>query len=586
MNEDKGGKMGSRKKRTVGGQLVLMLIIASVTMMGLVLLVLNSAKRIMVRQYGAGAEQSVRAVSENLDYTLQDVENISKSILFNHELMNELKEGKKEEFLLSLTSYYNSNSNIERISIVYKEEIWHVGTNMENPRERFPEEILEGTSGEIIWTEARPVYIQILSGKVPRNYFSMARKMVDIISLEELGMMSIEIDERILQETCSGLKEEGALIYIMDREGRSVSSLEEVGEDFNIVYLKLGKELTEIEEGVIEYKIGGEERVAIYCSFNQGRWILMKTIPKLALYKEINKVQKNVLAGSVAVFLFMLGAGLAYSKKITKPISNIMRQMEEVKKGCLNVRVDTKSDNELGDLGESFNQMITRIQELMEEVVIAERNKNELELEVLHAQINPHFLYNTLNTIRWMAKIKGEDSISSALVALVKLLRISISLGKNLILLEEELQYIENYIQIQRLRFDQDFQIEYQIQKADKESLIPKLILQPIVENAIIYGMEGKKGEGEVLRIQVYTKDWEEGIKITVEDNGPGIEPEVIEHIIKKVDTIQKFSKVGLNNVNQRVKMYFGKEYGLYIESLPKKGTKVSIQIPRKTEQD
>jgi two-component system sensor histidine kinase YesM len=259
------------------------------------------------------------------------------------------------------------------------------------------------------------------------------------------------------------------------------------------------------------------------------------------------------------------------------------KEMKSVEKGDFSVRVDTKINNEIGELGESFNHMNKKVEQLLDEVVSAERNKNEMELEVLHAQINPHFLYNTLNTIRMMAKIKGEESISSAIVALVKLLRISINLGKNMITLDEEISYIENYLLIQKLRFNQRFTIDYTIRDEDRAQLIPKLILQPIVENSLIYSEE----ESEI-NIHVYTKkvdlpnEGEKEILIIIEDNGPGISPEVIERIQNGEKNINKFSKVGLNNVNQRIKMYFGEEYGLLIEDIDGEGTRIIIRIPRK----
>jgi two-component system sensor histidine kinase YesM len=224
--------------------------------------------------------------------------------------------------------------------------------------------------------------------------------------------------------------------------------------------------------------------------------------------------------------------------------------------------------------------MVNQIKRLMEDIVAVEHNKNELELEVLHAQINPHFLYNTLNTIRWMAKIKGEDSISDALVALVKLLRVSISFGNNMIMLQEEIQYIENYILIQRLRFNQLFEIHYNIKEEHKGLNIPKLILQPIVENSLIYGIDEAEKREEPIIIQIYTREKPDCIEIVVEDNGRGIEKDVLDNIFKQDQNINRFSKVGLNNVNQRLKLYLGTEYGLRIVSKVGVGTTVIISVP------
>jgi len=569
----------NEKKKTIQRQIARAIAGVSVVMTGLFLAAFQGVRGVIIRQYSNAAEQSVYAASENMDYMLQEIETLSKSILFNQEMMDALKKENREAFLSQLTGYYNSNSIIEGIYVEKGEHYWYVGSNIESGRENFPREVLEDTSGEIVWTPTREVHVQILSGRVPRNYFSMTRKIVDIDSLEETGSLCIELDERILQETYAGLKEPGAEIYIIDREGNTISSL-----GGKVTGNQSFQEILDGSmSGGVESGGNHQDWVTIYSTLNQNRWKMIKTIPKATLYAEINHLQIWVMIGTGLVFALALAAGSFYSNQITKPVLKLIKQMKDVEKGDFTVSVDTNVNNELGDLGKSFNHMIRKIQGLMEEVVIAERNKNEMELEILHAQINPHFLYNTLNTIRWMAKIKKEESISASLVALVKLLRVSISLGKNLITLREEIGYIENYILIQRLRFDQRFQIQYEIRSEDEEVLIPKLILQPIVENSLIYGIEeeGDPEDEHILTIRIFTETCETGMRIIIEDNGPGISSEVIESIFKQEKNINKFSKVGLNNINQRIKMHLGEVYGLQVIPAPLKGTRVIIWVPR-----
>ncbi|MDF2803035.1 MAG: hypothetical protein K0S61_2938, partial [Anaerocolumna sp.] len=330
----------------------------------------------------------------------------------------------------------------------------------------------------------------------------------------------------------------------------------------------------------ISYYDQGKKYVAIYTSFNYGKWYIVKTVPVAVLYADLDKMQFYTIVGGVICLAIMLNIAFIYTRKITKPIEIMMHQMKKVEAGNLDVRVESNVYNELDDLSESFNQMVNQIKKLMEDIVAVEHNKNELELEVLHAQINPHFLYNTLNTIRWMAKIKGEDSISDALVALVKLLRVSISFGNNMITLQDEIAYIENYLLIQRLRFNQLFEIHYDIIETHKRLNIPKLILQPIVENSLIYGIDEAERREEPIMIHIFTREVENHIEIVVKDNGSGIEKEVLEKIFKQEENINRFSKVGLNNVNQRLKLYLGEGYGLKVVSAVGAGTTVIINVP------
>jgi len=205
--------------------------------------------------------------------------------------------------------------------------------------------------------------------------------------------------------------------------------------------------------------------------------------------------------------------------------------------------------------------MVEEMEKLIEQLVQEEKERNEIELEALHAQINPHFLYNTLNTIKWMATIQGVTSVSNAITALSKLLRISINFGNDMIRLKDEIDYVKNYIIIQKLRFNEGFTVAYDIDEDCLNAKIPKLILQPIVENAIIYGTAGEE------------------MFIEIEDNGAGIEPEKIDKILLKKNEGKRFSKVGLNNVNQRIKHYFGEAYGLKIRSDKDKGTVIIIKL-------
>lgn len=576
------------KKQSFRQQLMTILAAMLAVTMVLFTIAFQSVKGIITRQYSNSAEQSVKAAADILTYTLQDIENLSSSILFNHELLDSFKNQDQDQFISRLNSYFNSSFYIEGIYTMSDSDYWYVGANVQNGTANFPRKDLEDTNGEIIWIPTRELNIQILSGRIPQNYFAMGRKIVDVNSLKTLGYMSIEIDERVLQEAYGNLKEDGSQIFIFDESGAMISASNHTFDttyaaNHSYVNYILGKN----HAGSTKYEEDGQDYVAIYAPVNQSHWRIIKTIPQDMLYADVNQLQMYIMIGSVIFFLIMLGLAFLYSRQLTKPITRMIRQMKKVEDGNLQVRVDTNINNELGNLGESFNHMIKRIHILMDEVVTAERHKNEMELEVLHAQINPHFLYNTLNTIRWMAKIKGEESISSALVALVKLLRVSISLGKNLIPLKEEIDYIENYLLIQRLRFNQRFEIQYDILPIHKDVLIPKLILQPIVENALIYGIDELEDDirdiKKILFIHVYTEESEHGIRIIVEDNGPGITSEVLANIFKQEKNIEKFSTVGLNNINQRIKMYFKDDFGLSIYSDTNTGTRVTIEVPKFT---
>jgi two-component system sensor histidine kinase YesM len=536
------------------------------------------------KQYGESEKQSVEVIGNNIDYILNDVENLSNSIISNQELMDSIKKGENEQLVDKLYSFYISNNIIEGIYVITPSGYQQVGAKLRDGVKSFPRYELNHTTGEIVWFPTTEKKVEILSGSMTKRYFSMGRKIIDVYSLRELGYINIEVDESVLTGAFSDLQEESSKILVCDSSGNIIASSEEdltPIDSTNSSYFKTM--IGEDTPNYVSYYENGKKYVAIYSSFNYGKWYIVKTVPEAVLYADLNKMQFYTIVVGVISLAIMIYATLIYTKKITKPIEVMMHQMKKVEAGNLDVRVESNVYNELDDLSESFNQMVNQIKKLMDDIVSVEHNKNELELEVLHAQINPHFLYNTLNTIRWMAKIKGEDSISDALVALVKLLRVSISFGNNMILLQDEIGYIENYILIQKLRFNQLFEIHYNIQEEHKKLNIPKLILQPIVENSLIYGIDESEKREEPIIINIFTREKDNHIEIVVKDNGSGIEKEVLDNIFKQEQNINRFSKVGLNNVNQRLKLYLGDAYGLQIVSTVGVGTTVIISVPNNT---
>jgi two-component system sensor histidine kinase YesM len=538
-------------------------------------------RQTLKKQYGESEKQSVDVIGNNIDYILNDVENMSNSIISNQELIESIKSGDTDQLVDKLYNYYISSNIIEGIYMITPSGFQQVGAELQDGVKSFPRYELDATSGEIVWFPTTEKNVKILSGSMVKKYLSMGRKIIDIYSLRELGFITMEVDESILTGAFTNIQEENSRIIICDTVGNIIASSDD---DFTPVDVKSSSYfktmLKDSQPNYVSYIDHGKKYVAIYSSFNYDKWYVVKTVPEAILYAEINRMQLYFIAGSIISLIILFFVALIYTRKITQPIELMMYQMKQVEAGNLDVRVESNVYNELDDLSEGFNQMVNQVKNLMEDIVAVEHNKNELELEVLHAQINPHFLYNTLNTIRWMAKIKGEDSIAEALVALVKLLRVSISFGNNMISLKEEIEYIENYILIQRLRFNQLFEVHYDIQEEHRSLNIPKLILQPIVENSLIYGIDEAEKREEPIIIHIFTREIQDHIEIVVEDNGSGIEKAVLDNIFKQEQNINRFSKVGLNNVNQRLKLYLGDAYGIQIVSTVGVGTTVIISVP------
>jgi two-component system, sensor histidine kinase YesM len=561
---------------------IIAIVLIAIPVITMSLTYFKTVKEIIKNKYTETAVQSVFETSEKLNFILADIQELSTVIISDSELLEMLKnrsEYKEEELNRKLRGYLTSRNDIEVIDLYSNNGYYTVGAKKINPIEELSSD-LKKSSGQPLWLPTKNKEIEILSGKFNKNYFTLARKVVDFNNLEEYGYLLIDLEEPILEQSYSGLLDhEEVEVFICDSQGNVIShsNKERIGgtirsEPFAKTVLS-GKK----GHGYVQYKTDTGSKVAIYSTIKNNDWKIIKTISTDYLYEEINKIQTLVIVGGMIYALVIILYILFFSFRYTEPMMKMMSVIKRVEHGDLSARTEVRSNDEVGQLGRRLNNMIAEMQVLIDKLIREEQEKKEVELEALHAQINPHFLYNTLNTIKWMAKIQGNTSVSTAITALVKLLRISINLGRDMISLKEEIDYVMNYIVIQKLRFCKEINIVYNIEESCTNLSVPKLILQPIVENSIIYGMEDERLD---LNIQVNAFTLENRLVIEIIDNGPGIEEAVLKNILAKPSDKNRFSKVGLNNVNQRIKLYFGSDFGLDIETELGSGTKVILMLP------
>lgn len=546
----------------------------------------RTVKEIIKNKYTETAVQSVYETSEKLNFVLDDIQEFSTAIISDSELLEMLNnrfQYKEDEFNRKLRSFITSRDDIEVIDLVLNDRYYSVGAKKINSTEIIKQKrLLENSSGQPIWLPTKSEEIEILSGKFKKNYFTLGRKIVDFNTLEDYGYLLLDLEEVILEQAYTGLIDNQKVeILICDSQGTIISNSDKSKIGGTIVHEPYAREVLTDRRGhsYVQYKSeSGHSKVAIYSTIENNGWKIIKTISTDYLYEEINKIQKYFIVGGLIYTFVIILYILVLSFRYTEPMMRMKNVIKRVEQGDLTARTDVHTNDEVGQLGHSLNNMIAEMQVLIDKLIREEQEKKEVELEALHAQINPHFLYNTLNTIKWMAKIQGNNGISNAITALVKLLRISTNLGREMITLREEIDYVMNYIVIQRLRFTKAINIQYDVEESCTALLLPKLILQPIVENSIIYGMEEDQQE---LNIQVNAFGQDTCLIIEVIDDGPGIEAEILKNILSKPSDRNRFSKVGLNNVNQRIKLYCGGEYGLSIETELGKGTKVVVTLPK-----
>lgn len=291
----------------------------------------------------------------------------------------------------------------------------------------------------------------------------------------------------------------------------------------------------------------------------------------------------NFLIGIVAIGIIMCVLGTLYiSSKLSSPLYRLQKSMKMVEKGIFDVQIDENGEYIVSELSKTFNKMVNRIQGLMEEILKEQEGKRKKELEALQAQINPHFLYNTLDAIIWLAEDERTEEAVQMITALSRFFRIGISSGRNIITVREEAEHAKNYLDIQKIRYKNRFTYEINIEEEVLNAKTIKIILQPIIENALYHGIEYIYHQGTII-INIYRND--NKLIYEIRDNGVGMSEETRQKLLVGSDDIQtKGSGVGVKNVNERIKLYYGKTYGMRVVSERDEGTIVYLELPLKAE--
>ncbi len=371
---------------------------------------------------------------------------------------------------------------------------------------------------------------------------------------------------------------EQGYIYLVDRDGKIIYHPKQ-----RLITAGIVKENKEAaagyEDGSHKESFQGDKRVVTVKTVAYTGWKIVNVAPYSTFAISFNQTRFFVILIVVITMGVMVLVNSFVSAQLAKPIKRLDRSVRGLENGNLDVVVyDGGGSNEIEHLGRTLNYVVVQLRKLMEKVVMEQEEKRRSELDALQSQINPHFLYNTLDSIVWMIEGERYQEAICMVTDLASLFRISLSKGKNIIPIKDEIAHAKNYMNIQKIRYKDKFSIEYRIEEEIYEYATVKLIIQPLLENAIYYGIEYMYGDGEI-EVKGYRK--EKDIYIEVTDNGMGMPEEVVEGLLTDENRVRaKGSGVGLINVHKRIQLRYGEEYGLTIESCPDEGTTVKIHLP------
>lgn len=417
-----------------------------------------------------------------------------------------------------------------------------------------------------LFEEKRPWVVSLCRGVT----FYDNDKPVTWITMVDMNFSTIE---QLCKQVSLGKR---GYVYIVDKSGNIIYHPQQ-----QIIYAGLKTEnipeALSKQPGSYFDNFQGERRIMTIKNISYTDWKMVGISYVDELVPNKRNFNNFILFISLFGIAFEILASLFISAKISQPIKRLENQMKRVENGDFDINLEVKGEDEVKRLSKAFNLMVAKIRQLMSQIIKEQEDKRKSEFKALQAQINPHFLYNTLDSIVWMNENRNYEGVTTMVSALAKFFRVSISKGHEIINVDDEIAHARSYLIIQKIRYKDKFDFTINAQPEILGCKTLKLILQPIIENAIYHGINQLQEKGEI-RITASIED--NNIIFRVIDNGYGIKPEILKSILHQESKNEHNSGVGLKNVNERIKLCYGNEYGLEIDSELDVGTTVSIRIP------
>lgn len=531
-----------------------------------------------------------KQINQNIDSYITYMDNIVSVISGSEDaqyyLFRESSDrGHEKRLLEQFRIILKGRSDIKNIGLVCDEgnSLFNTGYQTENPdldlsTQEWYKKAVE-SRGESILTSSHVQHV--IEGERPW-VITMSRGIANLVgSRSSKGAVFIDLNYSAISELCdqNSIGDKG-YVFIVDQDG-------------NIVYHPQQQQLynelqTENIDAVMNAKtdtvtVGKGEHEKIYTISRSEKtgWTVVGCMNVAELLKGSRQAQRVYVVCAAGLIVLALILSRLLARNITYPIQRLRDSMKKVQTGEFpTIDLEVSSENEIGSLTKSFNVMTHRIQELMAQNIHEQEQKRKSELKALQSQINPHFLYNTLDSIIWMAEGKKNEEVVLMTASLARLLRQSISNEDELVSIGQEAEYARSYLTIQKMRYKDKLEFQIDISPAIFGVKIIKLVLQPIIENAIYHGLKYKDSKGFLI-----VRGYQEGEKavLEVEDNGVGMDEETLSHIFEKHKVNYHSNGVGVYNVQKRLKLYYGEEYGIVYKSKKNEGTRAVITIPMET---
>ncbi|RXZ83191.1 sensor histidine kinase [Paenibacillaceae bacterium] len=566
---------------------------------------------------GEIALKNVSQASEHLDFLLKSYISLSKSVIGNPDIQRLIARGETNPALQTINertitnvlgAIYYSWDDVAGIHVISNEgAVYSYGSKMTQVIDtswpgRDWYDALRRSNGDMVWLGIKPQSIIDLNERQP--VFAFGRQLFDLNQTRPIGIVLVEMRSTMIQNILANLNIAGnGSQYIIDRDNALVAMSEAVLT--SELAIDPWHQLKEDEYGAIIEK---NEHFIVLAKQKQAEWSIVSITPKTEVMAEVNETTQFLLMMLTILVVLSLGLALFISKTISAPVKQVIREMRHVERGNFDIMLQVKSFDEINVLAAGFNRMVNRINSLVERVRTVSESEKNAEIHSLQSQVNPHFLYNTLDMIYWMLDEKDNERLGDVILALSRMFRYSSSWEETSgITLHDELEQIESYMFIIQTKIGDSLRYETNIEERWLAMKLPKMCLQPIVENAVIYGLHNLEDDREgVIRIETEQQDQYMFIHIT--DNGEGMTEPKLQQLTESLWQITKqiasrqlaiddqsdkaglllssmpskesLSGIGLENVHRRLALRFGAEYGLRLRSVEGQGTRVTIAVP------
>jgi len=538
-----------------------------------------------LKKVGDLSVQTLYSIKTSLDLMISNIDNYSKMILSNDDLQLLLREGNIYSNLHvqgRLGTYLNKlTQETSFISSVYifDNSGNQYSINNQDDMQFIPSDIRFADWYNMVVRKKGAYILQLNGGNAfkstPKdNFVSMIRLIRDINSTKTLGVLIINISESAFKDSYTSIINNYTTgVTILEENDQNIVKLNEVD---NSDIRNLVESFADNDHGYMMKKLNDEECLFSYLVDKRSNWKIISIMPAKELSNETAVPGLIGLAIIIINSLLMFIGTILTSRIITIPIKKLLSSMKSVQNGDFK-EVDIRAgSNEIGQLRDGYNMMICEIQQLIDRVITEQRIKRKAELNVLQAQIKPHFLYNTLESINSLILMEETQAACDVVDALGSYYRISLSKGKEVITIKEEIDIVRNYLNIQKIRYADLFSVHYKLDERADSFKILKLVLQPLVENALYHGIRVKGEHGTIYVETEYLQDF---IRIKVEDDGVGMSEECIRRILDDSTDAEVLS-FGLKGTIERLRIFYGSDDCFGIESVVGVGTKITILIP------